>query len=214
VSDIFISYARGDRDKAQLLAHAFQHHGWTVWWDREIVPGSVFERTIEEAIDNARCMIVLWSQKAVASDWVRAEMEEGRQRGIVIPTRLDNAQFPLPIRQIQSCGLSAWHGGVDGEGIEELLQAVKYVTTRPASSDGRRSADLPRPAPGSGAATAPQRHRRTPIMLSIVALLGVSALLSIAAAIVWMPKVSGTAAPAATSTSPAGKVAVSLGLYE
>ena len=53
MSDIFISYARADKEKAELLANAFSRKGWSVWWDREIPPGKSFDETIENALSSA-----------------------------------------------------------------------------------------------------------------------------------------------------------------
>jgi hypothetical protein len=41
MSDIFISYAREDRPRAQQLAEALAGQGWDVWWDYSI---AVFTR--------------------------------------------------------------------------------------------------------------------------------------------------------------------------
>jgi hypothetical protein len=62
MSDIFISYARADKERAELLAEVFSRQGWSVWWDREIPPGKSFDETIETALNSARCVIVLWSK--------------------------------------------------------------------------------------------------------------------------------------------------------
>ena len=62
MSDIFISYAREDRDKAKALAELFQHQDWSVWWDRNIPPGRSFDEVIEEALGAAKCVVVLWSK--------------------------------------------------------------------------------------------------------------------------------------------------------
>ena len=43
MSDIFISYASADRDRARLLADALAQKGWSVWWDRTIPPGKEFD---------------------------------------------------------------------------------------------------------------------------------------------------------------------------
>ena len=51
MSDIFISYARADKDRAEHLAEAFSRQGWSVWWDREIPPGKSFDETIGECIE-------------------------------------------------------------------------------------------------------------------------------------------------------------------
>jgi hypothetical protein len=44
--DVFISYAKPDRDRAAELATALEAHGWSVWWDRKIPPGRTFDDVI------------------------------------------------------------------------------------------------------------------------------------------------------------------------
>ena len=61
MSDIFISYARPDRDRARQMAEALEQRGWSVWWDHEIPPGRNFDDVIEEALGAASCVVVLWS---------------------------------------------------------------------------------------------------------------------------------------------------------
>ena len=76
MSDIFVSYASADRDRARAVAQALTDQGWAVWWDRTIPPGRQFDEVIEEALDSARCVVVLWSKASVASQWVKTEAAE------------------------------------------------------------------------------------------------------------------------------------------
>ena len=62
MADIFISYAREDRQKAEQLAHALECQGWSVWWDRTIPTGKSFDKVTQEALDAAQCVVVLWSK--------------------------------------------------------------------------------------------------------------------------------------------------------
>ena len=73
MSDIFISYANDDRPRAQALAETLEGQGWSVWWDRVIPAGRTFDEVIEEALDESKCIIVLWSTRSVKSRWVRTE---------------------------------------------------------------------------------------------------------------------------------------------
>jgi hypothetical protein len=55
-SDKFISYASSDRDRARTIAERLSAAGYSVWWDRTIPPGGVFDEVIQEALDAAKCV--------------------------------------------------------------------------------------------------------------------------------------------------------------
>ena len=79
--DIFISYERSDYARAQKIAEALGQHGWSVWWDRMLLAGDHFDKTIQQALDAARCVVVLSSKSSVLSGWVKDEASEGAKRG-------------------------------------------------------------------------------------------------------------------------------------
>jgi hypothetical protein len=124
MSDIFISYARADKDKAELLANAFSRKGWSVWWDRHIPPGQSFDETIESALNSARCVVVLWSKHSVSSRWVKTEAAEGAERGILVPAMIDNAPIPLEFKRIEAADLSDWEGEASHREFNQLLSSV------------------------------------------------------------------------------------------
>lgn len=124
MSDIFISYASEDREKARQLAEVLNQQGWSVFWDRIIPTGKTFHLVIEEELDSARCVIVLWSKVAVTSDWVIAEAEEGRKRKVMLPTMLEQVKVPLAFRLIQASDLSGWHGENSHPELEKLVGDV------------------------------------------------------------------------------------------
>ena len=68
MSDIFISYASDDEAETKKLAHALESQGWSVWWDRSIPVGQSFDVVIEEALDESKCVVVIWSKVSVKSN--------------------------------------------------------------------------------------------------------------------------------------------------
>jgi TolB-like protein len=121
---IFLSYAHADRAKAQRLAAILEQSGFTVWWDALIEGGSRFANSIDEALDKADAVVVLWSKRSVDSDWVRDEAAQGRDRHRLVPLSLDGSIPPLGFRQIQVIRLAGWHGRADAPQIESIRRAI------------------------------------------------------------------------------------------
>jgi hypothetical protein len=85
MSDIFISYAHEDRPRAQMLAETLGGHGWSIFWDRTIPTGKTWRETIGRALNDARCVVVLWSKTSIESGWVQEEADDAKRRGVLVP---------------------------------------------------------------------------------------------------------------------------------
>ena len=145
MSDIFISYAREDREKAKAVAAVFREQGWSVWWDRSIPPGRSFDQVIEEALAAARCVVVLWSKSSATSDWVKTEAAEGLARKILVPVRTEEINLPLEFRRLQTVDLTQWKGAAADPELREFLDAVAALLksdVRPTPTSVRRTTQL------------------------------------------------------------------------
>jgi hypothetical protein len=131
LSDVFISYASEDRERARVLAQALEAQGWSVWWDRTIPFGRRYDEIIANAIAGARCIIVLWSKTSIVSDWVREEAEQGRKRGILIPVLIENVEPPMGFRLFQTAELFAWNGKRTAPVFRKLLDDIAAVLGPP-----------------------------------------------------------------------------------
>ena len=127
MADVFLSYAREDRETAERLAHAIEKHGWSVWWDRHVPAGKRFDEVIAESLASARCVVVLWSDAAIASDWVGEEAEEARERGLMVPALIEAVEPPLGFRRIQAADLVAWKGDDGHPGLQRLLVDIRNL---------------------------------------------------------------------------------------
>jgi len=132
MSDIFLSYSSADLPRVRVLIRALERHGWSVWWDRTILPGRTFDQVIEEALDAARCVLVVWSQHSVYSDWVKAEAAEGARRHILVPVLLDEVRIPLEFRRIQAARLLDWHDTGPHAEFDKVVQAVTHYLRPPS----------------------------------------------------------------------------------
>lgn len=121
---VFLSYDRDDAGKARTLAEALEHAGHTVWWDSHIKGGTEYSKEIEQALDDAEAVVVLWSKESVDSPWVRDEAAAGRDSGRLVPVRLDATNAPMGFRQYQNIDLSSWKGRGEPASLKEVLACI------------------------------------------------------------------------------------------
>ena len=189
MSHIFISYASADRDRAKTFADILIAQGWSVWWDRIIPPGREFDEVIEEALDAASCVVVLWSKHSVASRWVKTESAEAMRRKVLVPALIDDAKIPLEFRRLQAADLSQWHGEPDHPELQNFFQSLESHASRaqkavPAASainlhasapsaQARPVTALPPSAPAAGNAQPSRQGMSMPAMIAVGALLAI-----------------------------------------
>ena len=76
MADLFLSYSSEDIKSAETLAELLEAAGVTVWWDRRMVAGDKIHDVIDEQIEKAKAVVVLWSPISVKSDWVLAKLKQ------------------------------------------------------------------------------------------------------------------------------------------
>ena len=124
MSRIFLSYARDDVDAAKHLAEGISRAGHDVWWDRNLHGGSRFDTEIDQALESAEAVVVLWSEASVGSAWVKDEAGEGRDSGRLVPVAIGSVKPPLGFRQFQTVDLGAWDGREPLRNADGLLEAI------------------------------------------------------------------------------------------
>lgn len=204
MSDVFLSYAREDRDKAAQIAEALTAGGYDVFWDVEIPPGVSWSDFLEEKLSSSKAALVLWSKTSTASQWVREEARLAKDRSKLIPVMIDDSAPPFGFGEIQAANLSTWNGEADHPQWKLLMAGVaKAVGAEPT---GRAQAKPVRAASGwdsaraAGAATAPPPPADKPKKKANVPLIvggSVLATIVVLAAIGSMTDTSTTTPPAA-----------------
>ena len=134
MADISVSYSSADRASARRLAQLLENHGWSVWWDRQIPAGRRFDVFIAQQLRSARAAVVLWSQKAVNSAWVKEEAADARDRELLVPARLDAVDLPLGFRSLQTADLTEWRGEADHGEVRRLIADIEALIGPPQST--------------------------------------------------------------------------------
>jgi adenylate cyclase len=137
MSDIFISYARPNEPLAKQAGDALRAAGYAVWRDDELPAHRAYSDVIEERIRSARAVLVLWSNDAVKSQWVRAEADAARELGTLVQVSLDGVLPPMPFNQIQCADLMGWRGDGGSAGWQKVVGSIASLTggTAPSVAD-------------------------------------------------------------------------------
>jgi adenylate cyclase len=139
MSDIFISYARPNEPLAKQAAEALRTAGYGVWRDDELPAHRAYGEVIEERIKLAKAVLVLWSNDAVRSQWVRAEADAAREAGTLVQLSIDGVLPPMPFNQIQCADLMGWSGDVDAPGWKKVESSIASLVGNVAAPTEQNS---------------------------------------------------------------------------
>jgi len=124
MSDIFISYARSTADQAQAVADGLRALGYGVWRDDELPAHRAYAEVIEERLNAAKAVVVIWSAEAAKSEWVQSEADTARNERKLVQLSVDGAKLPRPFDRIQCADLSGWSGETDTPGWRKVVASV------------------------------------------------------------------------------------------
>jgi TIR domain len=141
VADIFISYAREDVVRAHALSEALVRLGWSVWWDDSIRAGASFDQVIDQQLDMASCVVVIWSTASVASNWVRAEASAADEQGKLVPVSFEHdLRLPVRFRQLKVAHLTSTDLREPADDTLQLLADIAALTGKQPSGVDTSSA--------------------------------------------------------------------------
>jgi hypothetical protein len=140
MSDIFISYKREEQATARKLANALESKGWTVWWDPKLRAGEHFDDVIEKALNEAKCVVVMWSELSVQSRYVRDEATYALDHDKLVPVMIENVNLPFRFRGVHTLRLIGWDGSRDSSEFPRLVEDIAAIVPRPAI-EAKRKAD-------------------------------------------------------------------------
>jgi formylglycine-generating enzyme required for sulfatase activity len=165
MADIFLSYTHEDEARIRDLVHALEEHGWSVFWDRRIPTGKTWQSYIGQALSDAKCVIVAWSQHSITSKWVIEEANDAEERGLLIPILLDPVKPPLGLRGIQAANLTDWKPGSPSPRFDQLIQDIAGVVGDKPHEPPTEEKVTPRTQPvatPNAVPTEPPTHEPTP----------------------------------------------------
>ena len=124
MSDVFISYARSTAAQAQAVAEALRALGYDVWRDDELPAHRAYAEVIEERLQAAKAVVVIWSAEAVKSEWVQSEADTARNDHKLVQLTIDGSKLPRPFDRIQCADLIGWSGDTNAHDWKKVVASV------------------------------------------------------------------------------------------
>ncbi|MDQ8754797.1 TIR domain-containing protein [Sphingosinicella sp. LHD-64] len=159
MADVVISYTRENEATARLVAETLAKEGYDVWRDDSPTASAVSADVIAGEIGRARAVVVIWSEAASASEWVRAEANVARGMKKLVQATADDQPPPIPFDSAQVASLSTWLGDPGDADWQRVRNGVQALCGPPDSEKtvvaAAPAAAVASPPPAVAAAPAP-----------------------------------------------------------
>jgi hypothetical protein len=126
MSDVFVSFSRGDRETGLRIVKALGRAGLAVWNDEASQSDSRQER--ELAIESAQCVVAIWSKAAKEeyanqdefSEPIRSAIQAWSSGRLVLAT-LDDTKLPIGLRDLSPIAVKG------DSGISKLVASASAI---------------------------------------------------------------------------------------
>jgi len=134
MADVFISYARADQPVSAALCELLDSEGWDVWYDQELRAGERWEDSLLRVLEEAKVVVVLWSESALRSPWVAREAQLALDAGKLVPAVIDDSMPAAPFDAVEAALLRGWAGERDHPELPVLFAGLE-AHARPSRID-------------------------------------------------------------------------------
>ena len=131
MADIFISHSHQDKERIKPIEDGLRNLGVSVWWDRDLKTGSLWNEDIEKEVTEARAILVCWSQFSVQSRNVKTECSGALDQGTLVPCMLEPCKIPLHFHLCHAEDISGWDGAIGHPGWRKIIERISVILERP-----------------------------------------------------------------------------------
>jgi 2-polyprenyl-3-methyl-5-hydroxy-6-metoxy-1,4-benzoquinol methylase len=118
---VFIAHKSDDKGRIRPIVASLLERGFTIWIDNpeEFKPrlaspklqrlraSQDYQLAIPKCIDEAGCVLVIWSSKSIDSPDVRAEATQALRQNKLVPVRIDQVEPPYVFAELKTPDLTA-----------------------------------------------------------------------------------------------------------
>lgn len=170
MASVFVSYSSLDVKLIRPFLDRLIREGFEIWWDTDILPGQDFAPIIENNLNSASCVIVLWTKNSVLSEMVNFEARYAKQHNKLLPILVGSASIPAEFSSVSHIKLPLNKWTDDTEIVyAKLIDSLHRLLGIPVGS-GPRQASLE-------LARARKRHKRLSYVFAAVGTMVIEVLL-------------------------------------
>lgn len=212
MADVVLCASRDNDATIRQLADALAGLGYSLWQDESPAPDPASFDAVSAEIGAAKAAIVIWSEAAAASDWVRAEANVAAGQKKLVQVSADGRPPPIPFDPAQMISILTWRGEEDHPGWRGVKAALATLcgpppapaaaipaaaATPPPPPPVVEPAPAPPPPPPPSPEPAPAGKSKAPLVLLLAGLIVIAA----AAAYYWFYWRTPAPAPVAAGNS-------------
>jgi len=143
VTDIYISYALADQERVAAIVEALRRENFSVWWDRDLEPGTDRKAVIADKIAEAKLCLIAWSYASVEASDVVAEAERAKGRGAYLGVMLDKADLPFGFGRLAPVDVAMFRGNDDQ--LAKILEGVRnFMASGQAKAEALEALQAPK----------------------------------------------------------------------
>ena len=128
-TNVFISYARRDKQWAEWLAERLGKHGFRIWTDATSVPtGESFIAELNRTIEKSDVVLALLSPSYFQSAWCQQETAAAAASRVpIIPVLVEPCEVQGFLRNYNWADLTSDRDS----GLREVIRAAEYLPAMP-----------------------------------------------------------------------------------
>ncbi|MEM9938075.1 MAG: TIR domain-containing protein [Pseudomonadota bacterium] len=134
-NDVFLSYARSDIQRAEVVKDLLEGLGLSVFFDTEgLDSGDIFPDILDREVKSAGAVVGVWSKHALTRPWVKIECDIGKTRGVLVPIQIEQISEldrPAAFWNIQFSDLSDFEGDTEHAGWLRFIRSLARTLDRP-----------------------------------------------------------------------------------
>ena len=174
-AEVFVSYARTDRERVMKLVERMRSAGIGVWVDEGGIHGaSLWGQEIVDAIDASKVMILMISDSSISSDNVVKELSiASEDKKPILPVYLHRSEIPKSMRyQLAGIQHIEFFEGQEDEAFQSMLVSLSRLGVSAGETEAKPDAPLETvPESQSTSTNAPESTgRKSSLVTSLLAL--------------------------------------------